>query len=88
MSAQRDPIDEPGVEETAEAVVARIRKRGRTSMLPHPSQEAIRQFVARTAHEPVMSQEDLAAWAAEWSSIEQEMRERDHADDVAEGRAW
>lgn len=88
MNAQRDPIEGQGMEETAEAVVARIKERGRASTLAHPPQEAIRQFVARTADEPVMSEDELAVWTAEWSRIEKEMRERDHADDVAEGRAW
>jgi hypothetical protein len=56
-------------------------------VLPRPSEEAVRQFVEHLANEPMMSDEELAEWTADWTAIEQEMRYRDHADDVAEGRA-
>jgi hypothetical protein len=75
------------VQRDLEDLVASIQRRGPGVVLSEPSQEAIRRFVEHLENEQVMSTAELAEWTAEWEAVEKEMRDRDHADDVAEGRA-
>lgn len=82
-----EALSDEDIQQELEELVARIQSRGPGVVLSEPSDEARRQFVARTANEPVMSAAELAEWQAEWDAVETEMRARDHADDVAEGRA-
>jgi hypothetical protein len=77
---------EPDDEETLDELVARIKERGRGSILPRPADEAIRAFLERTANDVPLSPEDVEAWDRAWSGVMQEMRDRDLADAVAEGR--
>jgi hypothetical protein len=86
MSVQ--PMPSGDVQRELEDLVASIRRSGPGVVLSEPSQEAIRRFVEHVANEPVMSAAELAEWTAKWEAVEKEMRDRDRADDIAEGRAW
>jgi hypothetical protein len=88
MNVRPNPVEADDVQRELEELVARIRARGVGEELPRPSEEARQHFIEHLRDERVMTGEELAAWTAEWEAVEKEMRDRDHADDVAEGRAW
>lgn len=82
--AHQMPVEDGG--ESPEAVVARIQARGRGTLPPPPSPEAIAAVVARVADERPLNAEEEAAWNREWARIEDEMRERTRDNAIAEGR--
>lgn len=75
-----------GHEDTLEDVIARIKARGRGSMPPKPSAEVIARIAAIVATEQPLSAEEQAAWDREWLHVVDDMRARDRANDIAEGR--
>ena len=85
MAALRQNIQNSGDGETLEAVVARIQASRDDLVLPVPAADAVTRFAARVAHEAPMMPEDEAAWNHSWAHIVDEMRQRDHEDDVAKG---
>jgi hypothetical protein len=80
------PPIEADDDETLDELVTRIKERGRGSILPRPSEEAIRAFLERIANETPLSPEEVEAWDRAWSGVMREMRDRDLTDAVAEGR--
>jgi hypothetical protein len=72
--------------QSLEEIVARIRARGRGAVLPRPSEEAVRAFLAYAAAQTPLSPEDVRAWDRAWGDVMREVHERDRADDIAEGR--
>jgi hypothetical protein len=74
------------VDETLDAVVTRIKASGHGHRLRVPPPDAVSRFVARVAQETPMSQEEEEAWNQTWADVIEEMRRRDHEDEVAEGR--
>lgn len=72
--------------ETPEAVVARIQARGRGKLPPPPSPEVLAAILARAANEQPLNTEEEAAWNQAWIVIEDEVRERNRDNALAEGR--
>ncbi len=73
-------------EETLDALVARIKASGRGTLGPPPSQEATNAYIAHVQATPPLSEEERLETHRAWLEIREEMRARDRADDVAEGR--
>lgn len=68
---------------TLEAVVAQIQATPPDPAGFEPATESLAEGLARS---PTQRSLDAEAWQREWSRVESEMKARDRADDVAEGR--
>ena len=81
-------IDNGGIDTLdADAVIARIKASGTGTLFPPPSREAIDVYIAHVeATEPLSDEESAASYEA-WIELQEEMRARDRADDIAEGRS-
>lgn len=86
MTALRHDTTNDDVDETLDAVVARIKASGRGHVLPAPPADAVIRLIAQVAQEPTMSQQEEAAWNLAWAHVIDQIRQRDHDDDIAEGR--
>jgi len=69
-----------------EQLVARIRARGVGEVVPRPSEEATKGFVARLRGEEPMSETELQAHERLWRTVE-ERRASDEADERADRRS-
>lgn len=69
-----------------EALVARIRARG-TAPLPAPPPEAVARFLAHTAHEVPMSDDELAEHERMWQAVDAEVRALEDANGSTTGPA-
>ncbi len=86
MGALEHNIAEQDIQDELKALIARIKASGRGRVLPVPSPDAIDRFVGQVAQETPMSLEEEVAWNRAWMQVIEDMRQRDRADDVAEGR--
>jgi len=66
-------------------VVARIRAQRRGLPLSAPSTNAVMSVIAHLRNEEPLNDEDLAEHERLWHAVQDEMRERDRANDRAEG---
>ena len=86
MSALKHNIAEQDIPIELDDVIARIRASGQGRTLSIPSLDAIDRFVAQVAQEAPMSHEEEEAWNRSWMQIVEDIRRRDYANEVAEGR--
>ncbi len=86
MEALRYNIGDNDVE-SLDALVARIKASGPGTLLPQPSQEAINAYIAHVQSTPPLDEEERLEVYQAWLEIQEEMRARDRADDIAEGRS-
>jgi hypothetical protein len=84
FAVQQIPMESDG--EAPEAVVARIQARGHVTLPPPPSPKVLADIVARVADEQPLNLEEEAAWNRAWAATEDEMRARNSANAIAEGR--
>lgn len=71
--------DLPGLEE----VVAEIRALPPNPAAVRPATASLAELLENAPEDPSF---DLASWTRQWQTIEAEMKSRDRADDIAEGR--
>lgn len=81
-------VSEPDVEAIRNdpdliALVEKIRATPPNPKAVHPPTESLADLLQNAPHDPDF---DLETWTRQWDAIEAEMKARDRADDIAEGR--
>ena len=69
---------------TLEEVVARIKATPPNPANIHPPTASLAELLSQAPEDPEF---DLETWTSNWDKIEAEMKARDRANDIAEGRA-
>lgn len=70
--------------EQIEALVARIRARG-AAPLPKPAPDAVARFLAHTAQQSPMSEEELSEHEQVWRAVDAEVRALDPSNGIEPG---